>query len=465
MPAISVRVKTRSLSATGGDRRHNERIGKQPDYVDASRTPENSVLLEAPTPAKMSAECLKRRQAAFVPGPGKRQPKSMAKDAAISISGIVTFSSDAYPEIDKLSPDEQDRRFLAAAEAVAERLGTDVAGLAVHRDESNTHAHFTLYGFGKNGEPVSRKMQKKVLSEIQDIAAEPFEDLGITRGKKIGERIKNGEPYSKTVNRSVRELHRDLPIERAAAQEKVADMQKRVEATRAKLEAGTGNLEKLEKRLATYEKRLNDRKAELDRLTEKAKIPKPKKTANKDLVYFTPVQMRDFAGKKQAEIDRSQTRHRKLADTVRTKTKRFQHATREKRDRTESSLEAVGGILVSRYGLMVTETEKRVSVAPQSPASASQIAAALYRSSREKGWEKIHFAVMDNVAEKLIRMAVDDGMADNVTFATPAHNLQLLKAKHEHSRQQAQPKNEKTPATKTTQTDEPDEDDKETISL
>ena len=49
MPAISVRVKTRSISATGGDRRHNQRIGKQPDYVDASRTPENSVLLEAST--------------------------------------------------------------------------------------------------------------------------------------------------------------------------------------------------------------------------------------------------------------------------------------------------------------------------------------------------------------------------------------------------------------------------------
>ena len=149
--AVSVRVKTRTASATGGSQRHDKRVGEQPDYVVASRTPENSVVLEAPTPSAMSRECLKRRQDAFVPGPGKRQPKSMAKNAAVSIAGIVTFSTDAQPIIDALPKDEQDRRFLKAAEAVADRLGTDLAGLAVHRDESAIHCHFTLYGYGETG--------------------------------------------------------------------------------------------------------------------------------------------------------------------------------------------------------------------------------------------------------------------------------------------------------------------------
>jgi len=443
MPAISVRVKTRSISATGGDRRHNQRIGKQPDYVDASRTPENSVLLEAPTPAKMSAECLRRRQAAFVPGPGKRQPRSMAKDAAVSISGIVTFSTDAQPAIDALPKAEQDRRFLLAAEAVADHLGTGVAGVAVHRDESAIHCHFTLYGYGQDGQPISRKLKKKVLSQLQDVAATAFSDLGITRGKKIGERIKNGEPYSKTVNRSVRELHRDLPIELQAAREKVAEMQQRVATTRAKLEAGTGNLEKLQKRLKTYEKRLNDRKAEADRLADLAHIPEPKKRiietprpakmglfkqapAQESLIFYTPQQMRGYAGKAKAQVDEADRERRKLARNVRERTKDYQHATQQPRERHASGLEAVGGVLVQRYGIMVTETASRVSVPPQKPASAAQIGAALYRAARDKNWETTHFSVSRPVAEKIIEMAVADGRSEAITFNDMGQRLRLF---------------------------------------
>jgi len=452
VPAISVRVKTRSVSATGGDRRHNQRIGRQPGYVDATRTPDNSVVLVAPTPAQMSGECLRRRQTAFVPGPGKRQPRSMAKDAAVSISGIVTFSSDAQPAIDALPKAEQDRRFLLAAEAVAKHLGTDVAGVAVHRDESAIHAHFTLYGFGQDGQPVSRKLKKKVLSQLQDVGATAFGDLGITRGKRISERIRDGEPYSKTINRSVRELHRDLPLELAAAQAKVAEMQKRVTTTRAKLKAGTGNLEKLQKRLETYEKRLNDRKAEADRLADLAHIPEPKKRVietpqprkmglfkqapqRESLIFYTPQQMRGYAGKAEAEVTRADRERRDLEKKVAKRTRQYQHATPQWQDRHTSGLAAVGGMLVQRYGLIVNETPERVSVPPQKPASVAQIAAALYRSSREKGWPKIHFSATDKVAERLIRMAVEDGIADTISFDDFSQALALGDAIRAHKRQ------------------------------
>lgn len=446
MPAISVRVKTRSISATGGDRRHNQRIGKQPDYVDASRTPENSVLLEAPTPAKMSAECLRRRQAAFVPGPGKRQPRSMPKDAAVSISGIVTFSTDAQPAIDALPKAEQDRRFLAAAEAVADHLGTDVAGVAVHRDESAIHCHFTLYGYGQDGQPISRKLKKKVLSQLQDVAATAFSDLGITRGKKIGERIKNGEPYSKTVNRSVRELHRDLPIELQAAREKVAEMQQRVATTRAKLEAGTGNLEKLQKRLKTYEKRLNDRKAEAARLADLAELPKPQKRViekpqprkfgllkqepqRESLVFYTQKQMREYAGNAKAVLNDEKATNKKLSVDINKKTKDYQHATKRVALPQQSGLEALGGVLVERYGVMVNETPERVSVPPQKPATDAQVGAALYRASRDAGWEKTHFSVNNRVAEKILAMAAADNRLDAISFDQPAQQRVLVDAR------------------------------------
>lgn len=452
MPAISVRVKTRALSASGGDRRHNQRIGRQPAYVDETRTPENSVVLAQPTPAQMSRECLQRRQDAFVPGSGKRQPRSMAKDAAVSISGIVTFSSDAQPTIDALPKSEQDRRFLQAAEAVAERLGTDVAGVAVHRDESAIHCHFTLYGFGKDGQPVSRKLKKQALSELQDVAATAFSDLGITRGKRISERIRDGEPYSKTINRSVRELHRDLPVELAAAREKVAEMQERVAATRAKLQAGTGNLEKLEKRLATYEKRLGDRKAEAERLADLAHVPEPKtrvietfkprkmglfsqEPAKEKFIFYTPQQMQEYAGKAKARVDKSDQERRRLIRTVRERTKDYQHATQQHQEHHTSGLEAVGGVLVQRYGIMVTETASRVSVPPQEPTSPAQIAAALYRSSREKNWPETNFSVSNQVAEKLIQMAVADGIADTVTFDSMEQRVRLVEAQKAHKRQ------------------------------
>ena len=462
--AVSVRVKTRTASATGGSQRNDKRVGEQPDYVVASRTPENSVVLEAPTPSAMSRECLKRRQDAFVPGPGKRQPKSMAKNAAVSIAGIVTFSTDAQPIIDALPKDEQDRRFLKAAEAVADRLGTDLAGLAVHRDESAIHCHFTLYGFGEDGLSVSRKMPKKVLSNLQDVAATAFSDLGILRGIKIGERIKNGEPYSKTVNRSVRELHRDLPIELATAQAKVAEMQKRVADTKAKLDTGTGNLAKLEKRLLTYEKRLNDREAEAARLADLAHIPEPeKRTIEKPqprkmgifpqapkqeiLNFYTPQQMRGYAGKAQAQVDKTEKKHRQLSHDVRQKTKNYQHGTEQPQERHASGLEAVGGVLVQRYGLIVTETATRVSVPPQRPASAAQIGAALYRSTREKNWQKIHFSVTDKVAEKIIQMAVQDGITGKVEFDQLPQRIRLFEAQkaHERESQPAQTKGTQQP--------------------
>jgi hypothetical protein len=399
----------------------------------------------------------------------------MAKDAAVSISGIVTFSTDAQPAIDALPKAEQDRRFLLAAEAVADHLGTDVAGVAVHRDESAIHCHFTLYGFGQDGQPVSRKLKKKVLSQLQDVAATAFGDLGITRGKRISERIRDGEPYSKTINRSVRELHRDLPVELAAAQAKVTEMQKRVTDTKAKLEAGTGNLEKLQKRLATYEKRLADRQAEAARLADLAHIPEPKKRVietpqprkmglfkqapeRESLIFYTPQQMRRYAGRAKTQLDEANRERRKLAHNVREKTKDYQHATQKPQERHTSGLEAVGGVLVQRYGLMVTETASRVSVPPQEPASPAQIAAALYRSSREKNWPKIHFSVSDQVAEKLTQMAVADGIADTVTFDSMAQRIRLVEAQRAHERQELTAPQVRTPENPTSQPLDLDDD-------
>ena len=140
MPAISVRLETRSSAKTGGEWMHNERLNDAPIYIAPERTCDNSVLIPMPTAVALSRECLRRR-AAFEPGPApsgnpKRMPQGMAANAVISVAGLITFSTDAQPEFEALPSDEQNKRFMEASAAVAAQYNTDVVALAVHRDES-----------------------------------------------------------------------------------------------------------------------------------------------------------------------------------------------------------------------------------------------------------------------------------------------------------------------------------------
>jgi uncharacterized membrane-anchored protein YhcB (DUF1043 family) len=485
-PAISVRVKALKAGAANGHRNHCLRLTEDPEHVDGTRTISNTTVVPMPPVADVSAECLRRRQAAFVPsvvgrGVQTRMARKMGKNTTPVISGIVTFSKTAQPIINDLSADEQNRRFKEAAELVAQELGTTLCGLVVHRDESAVHAHFSLHGFGKNGDSVSRKLKKAALSRLQDLGASAYADLGIKRGKHIGQRLTDGDPKHQVVNRSVHQLHNDLPRELAEAEERLTEMQGRVTATEAKLAARERELaakddksaaqdkklEKLEKRLATYEKRLVDRQAEVDRLAgvleklnqdiehkqqkqaemaETLVMPKPvkqtvlmkktgeqglfkAKTEEKTLTYYTPKQVRQYTGKLAAQLDEEKSANKKLNVEINNKTKGYQHATKRVALPQQSGLEALGGVLVERYGVMVNETPERVSVPPQKPATDAQIGAALYRASRDAGWEKTHFSVNNRVAEKILGMAKADGRLDAISFDKPAQQRVLQDAR------------------------------------
>lgn len=484
-PAISVRVKALKAGAAVGHRNHCTRESDDPDHVDSSRSHLNSTILEMPTVDKVAARCLEMRQAAFVPGDKKRFPRTMGKNTTPVVSGIITFSKTAQPIIEKLSIKEQDERFKKSAEYVAQELGTTLCGLIVHRDESAIHAHFSMYGFNEFGESISRKCQKAMLSKLQDEGARAFLKDGITRGKYIGQRLKDGDEKHKLINRSVHQLHNDLPRELAEAEERLAEMQRRVADTEAKLAsrerelaakddksaAGDRKLEKLEKRLATYENRLVDRQNEVNRLqkvveetsgkleeldkniqakqkkwadmaktavlpapTKKAVVVKKtdakgvfqSKTEEKTLVYYTQQQMREHDAKLSAELDATNKRLNRLNADVEKKITGYQHATDQEKHPKTLGFQALGGELVVRYGLVINETPKRISVPPQKPASAAQVAAALYRASRDKNWQKTHFNVSDEVAEKIIDMAITDGRSENVAFYNLKQRIRLF---------------------------------------
>ena len=264
MKTISVRIKHNSATKHAGQRAHDLRTGKEKlDYVDYSLSPRNSFLIRPASSSELRSICETRRS--------KRETKRrMKSNASVATNGIITFSKEAQEVIEALPLEEQDERLRAAAEAIAKHLGTTLHGLVVHRDESAIHAHFTLAAYTTDGKPLSKATNRLKVKQLQDVAAKPFADLGITRGKPKEQRISDGEPAHKWINRSVRQLHNDLPAEIKALEQRIEELTEkerrtteRLEKTLRKLQDAGEENEKLQKRVETYQKRLEATQQEL----------------------------------------------------------------------------------------------------------------------------------------------------------------------------------------------------------
>lgn len=259
--AASVRLKARSLQRAYGQRRHDFRIGRQPNYVAKDRTLLNRVLIEPrPLPKiKKEIERLRRSNGA---------KRAMKSDAAVVSAGVITFGHKAAELFARLSPDEQDAALLELVTAIADKLGTHVEALVVHLDETSLHAHFEMRAYDGRGVPVSKVATFEVMSELQDMTADimAIHCPGIERGHKKFDRIKAGADYADTLNRSVKQLHQDLPAEIAARQAELADLERQQLKLSASMDKTRGYLQKLNAkdklnereatRLKTYEARL-----------------------------------------------------------------------------------------------------------------------------------------------------------------------------------------------------------------
>jgi hypothetical protein len=135
----------------------------------------------------------------------------MKSNATVLMGGIITFGREAHAKIEGLPPEKQNEIFKNIVGKISQELETDLESLVVHRDESSIHCHFSLLGYDRNGKPISQKLSPKTCSELQDLAAKSLpQHLGITRGKRKIDRIRDGEPAKKISHRTVRELHLDL---------------------------------------------------------------------------------------------------------------------------------------------------------------------------------------------------------------------------------------------------------------
>lgn len=273
--AVCVRIKHFNKSKTRGSYRHNLRLGKIPKYVDQDRTELNSIILHPPKPS----DCLTITEQLRSRSDKQRKMRS---DAAITSETLVTFGADVQRFVNELSIERQNSMYSEIVEAVRERIGASLLGLVVHRDESAPHAHATFSSFSEFGTPLSKICTPSVLSEIQDLVNEVGQKHvpQIQRGVSKKDRIERGDDQSKVVNRSVKQLHEDLPAEIEAAQfeltltlskigeskaklEQALERQRVAEQKRKDAERKAEDFERLKKRAETYERRAEKAEASL----------------------------------------------------------------------------------------------------------------------------------------------------------------------------------------------------------
>ncbi|MDY0228444.1 MAG: hypothetical protein RBR38_16650 [Desulfomicrobium apsheronum] len=240
---VSIRIGAVRAGSYKGQRTHDLRKGKVPSYVDQERSKLNRGD-DVPTLAKVHDMNRDQKHAArtaaqaryeAAQASGDKDELEAAKAAknacrqqyhetgVVAYRGIVTFGKEAQEVIKTLTPEELERRVRESVTGSADVVHTSAFGLRLHLDETAPHAHFCWLATNEQGKKLNPN--KYDCRRIQDLAAEPFKDLGLTRGKSKDLWIEEGADPSKYVHESVAELHERLPADLAKAREELAAAQ------------------------------------------------------------------------------------------------------------------------------------------------------------------------------------------------------------------------------------------------
>ncbi len=456
MPSVSVRL--RKTFNVAGRVAHDFRT-RTPGYADPDRQHLNAVLHGHPVEqADLKAE-LERLHLEHT---GRRR----RKDSALAWEGIITFSSDA----DLTDREAYDQAARKLVDEIAARHGfSEPLWLVHHGDESRPHYHFAFANaHAETAKPV--RLSPSDMRQLQDLAGEVFSPLGLTRGKPKEQRIADGEPAHKWINRSVQQLHNDLPAEIEALKQRIEELTEkerkaaaRLEKTQAKLEQAQGENERLQKRLETYQRRLESAQKELKQaqaeIERLQKLVEPQRQELKpariqyvrswretgwgpvkrkepilqqaQVVSFTAAENALMATRKSAEeearrkaeqtvqdeLNRLRQRNQELERNQQQVTKLFEAINQASDQRWLSSAEPDPDEMrwlkekppeLCYYNATLLDYETRlICIGDGTPA---QQAAALYRAAREKGWERaIFWGVDEEQVEWLVKAAEKDG--------------------------------------------------------
>lgn len=286
---VSVRVEKSKKPAQ--QKAHD--FDDRPAYADASKSHLNKTILGGVSD-EISARISSQSAAVvaahdnYVSEQKKREPvnarryQKWSKRSSTHIQGVITFSRavnlkcSGNTDLSRKKLAALDKKALEFLDYFCQKNGCKPTYLVRHGDETSPHYHFMTTGYNETTHKPIR-FKKSDLSALQDDAGAVFGKIGVQRGKKIAERLKNGS--TNVIHRSVKQLHADLPVEIAELERKKklleqdrAKAQSRLEATQAKLaraELDEAALTILQSRFLTYEKRVNSKQAELALLESK----------------------------------------------------------------------------------------------------------------------------------------------------------------------------------------------------
>ena len=258
--AAMVRVEIRDAQGYANQRRHDLRIGAQPAYVNPDPPEPNRVFIQPMTTQEIKALARERRAQ-------RDMARAMKSNSGVAVVGIIGFGIEAQKMFEALGPEDQERALRAAVARVAADLKTTVTGLVLHLDESARHAHFSLCGYDVTGQPLSTWMGRGVLRELQTALHEELQAFmpDLERGRSRRARAEAGAAPHELVNRSVDELHIDLPFEIAEKrkelvelEEKIRTNEARAEKARIKAKAEDDRAAKALKNAETYDRRATE---------------------------------------------------------------------------------------------------------------------------------------------------------------------------------------------------------------
>ena len=287
MKSLSIRLKGRVAGKSSDFYPiHDLRLyspERLPKHVDPGRTKNNRILFalgDLPKTKEEVANWVKtleeenRQLFKHLKEMGVIAKNQGYKIARPYVGGILTLSHEAQKDLRQNG--NLFNKFLEYAteylQLLAKALGTDLLYAVAHLDETAPHVHFAFRNLSyKDPDPealkklgwedLAPKLQKAKgkaisnlfhgddgfneingvrdyqihFSRLQD-SLEFFRPLGFGRGVRKKERMARGEPYWKVINRSVRELHEDLPKEIKLKRSELAELEREVELKKEELE-------------------------------------------------------------------------------------------------------------------------------------------------------------------------------------------------------------------------------------
>jgi vacuolar-type H+-ATPase subunit I/STV1 len=183
----------------------------------------------------------------------KQGKKPFRKSTRPVVEFIIAFDKEARDFVNNPENWEKlDERAKKYIKLLEERFGIIPLVAVRHSDETTTHYHILFLNYSVKHKKTFTKLFKnrREFSQLQDLVAEVFSDLGFKRGEKYNPEIHK----HKAIHKSVRELHKELP--------------KEIEQKRKELQQLENLIAEKEKELAELNKEIEQKRKELAELNK-----------------------------------------------------------------------------------------------------------------------------------------------------------------------------------------------------